>query len=186
MCPPCMMSVEDELEETDSAPGPVKDPRQESILYYITNSPRPGSSKRKCEEKRIVQPPSKSRRHSEDGGSIVIQDTLLNKLLERFSSLENKVDMITTVVTELKQEIILREVPVNTEEKIDIVISEILLIKGRLSSQEPTISDLSTQAALEGTSADMDNATIGAGHDLSTQIVLPKDVIPDWDDYVKK
>ena len=108
----------------------------------------------KLNERSSSQPPSKSRRSVDFEEGNENPNNFLHQLLEKFKGLELKVNNINTIVSELKHEVLMREVPVNTELKLDQLITDVKEIKCHLD-QAPNNIEMSTQAVLEAITTDM-------------------------------
>ena len=184
-CPLCMMYPEEEIKD---------DTRQESIRSYLKLSSStnevPGSvdskkRKIKINERSSSQPPSKSRRNVDFEEGNENPNNLLHQLLEKFKGLELKVNNINTIVSELKHEVLMREVPVNTELKLDQLITDVKEIKSHLD-QAPNNIEMSTQAVLEAITTDMEGAPNTSEEPQQLVKIRPEDVIADWQDYLKK
>ena len=180
-----MMYPEEEIKD---------DTRQESIRSYLKLSSStnevPGSvdskkRKIKINERSSSQPPSKSRRNVDFEEGNENPNNLLHQLLEKFKGLELKVNNINTIVSELKHEVLMREVPVNTELKLDQLITDVKEIKSHLD-QAPNNIEMSTQAVLEAITTDMEGAPNTSEEPQQLVKIRPEDVIADWQDYLKK
>ena len=164
--------------------------KQESILKYVESSSiseslnSPNGKKRKNTEFSFSQPLPKSHKSVDWDYWMNNQKKLFSEVMEKIAGIESKVDTVCTSVDELKNEILLRDVPVNVEEKLEKVILELEVIKS--SVEKPGIgTSLSTQAALESTSDTMDT-TENVQPSQTAAKPLPENVIPDWQNYLKK
>ena len=143
------------------------------------------SSKRKAQDPNENQTPSKAMRRFEYNGE-GNQMKVLNQILTTILSLQTKVDSIETSVSNLKDEILIREVPINTSHKLDTLIADMDSLKKKILDDSSDPEMLSTQAALASVSVDMDADTSDQGGSQSVPKVVPSEVIGDWKEYLIK
>ena len=151
-----------------------------TIEDYFSDSSQPIRSKRKLAERSSSQPASKSRKRVGSDGS---DNDLLHKILVQMMSLQAEVGTLKSVVVDLKEELFNREPPINNEVLLDKISTNTEFIRSKLeqtpAALNPVPGDATTQQVM------MDILESEKPGD-SAGIPQPSEVIPDWEDYIKK
>ena len=170
-----MMPTEDETDKPNSEPG------KETMDYYLSESSQKARSKRKLVMRSSSQPPSKARKRT---GSESDED-LLHKLLLQMQSLQTEVGTLKTAVVDLKEELLNREPPINNEVLLEKISANTEFIRTKLeqapAAQDPAPDQTATQQVLmDIVESEQTVEPVGVSR------VRPSEVIPDWEDYIKK
>ena len=134
----------------------------------------------------LPQPSSKSQKHIDWEAHFDKHADLLNQLFARMDSLDSKIEGVNNSVLEVKNELLLRDVPVNIEHKLDKMLCELEEIKKQKGPSPPTSDILSTQRALEATTSDdMEVVPPADGVDLPEKVAIA-DVIVEFKEFFQK
>lgn len=172
-------------EVNPTPPATEDNQKQLTLPHFFVEKPTADSNKRKYIDQNSHQTPSKIQKRQERDGD-GNQMKVLNQILGKMLSLETKLNNIETVVTNLKDEILIREVPIDTEKKLDTLLSDMDTIKNKclVATSEPEV--MSTQAALEATAFAMDTDNNDAEGTQPVLNISPVEVIGDWEEYLTK
>ena len=164
-----MMSSDNEKIET---PPGLKE--GESILDYFATGSTPRSAvKRRATDRSSSMPPPKNRRRQEP------TDTdLLNQILGRINSVHAEIGILKTSINDLRDEFLNKEVPINNEVQLELMSSDLNLIKTKLG--------LGTGSVIDEVIHTEDEPTPMITEPSSAPVIKPAEVILEWEEYLKK
>lgn len=171
-----MMSSEPVINDTvplEEGEGSKSKSHQRVIPQFF-----PDSQKRKHSEENVYETPAKTPR-------FVIPEMdkqhapILKQILEMLKLIDTRVTAIETATSTIKDEILIRQAPINMENKLDKLVEDLDLVKKELLNQPKGEKECSTQDALLSIETEMEV-------DRKSQEINAQEYIADWETCLKR